>query len=84
MSKILVTGAAGFIGFHFSRRLVERGSEVVGRDSLNDSYAVQLKQYRRKELACHARFRCLKLDITRPRAQARTNHQEDQSQGLRE
>ena len=40
MSKILVTGAAGFIGFHFSRRLVECGSEVVGLDNLNDYYPV--------------------------------------------
>ena len=41
--KILVTGAAGFIGFHTVKRLVERGDEVVGLDSINDYYDVQIK-----------------------------------------
>jgi UDP-glucuronate 4-epimerase len=41
--KVLVTGAAGFIGFHLARRLVERGDEVVGLDNLNDYYDVGLK-----------------------------------------
>src|SRR5512142_689059 len=44
--KILVTGAAGFIGFHLARRLVERGDEVVGLDNLNDYYDVGLKHGR--------------------------------------
>jgi UDP-glucuronate 4-epimerase len=43
MSKTLVTGAAGFIGFHVCRRLIERGDQVVGLDNLNDYYDVQLK-----------------------------------------
>ena len=71
MSKILVTGAAGFIGFHFSRRLVERGSEVVGLDNLNDYYDVQLKQDRLKELEGRARFRFVKLDLTDRQTTAR-------------
>ena len=44
--NILVTGAAGFIGFHFCKRLLERGDMVVGLDNLNDYYSVQLKKDR--------------------------------------
>ncbi|QDU99026.1 NAD-dependent epimerase [Lignipirellula cremea] len=46
MAKILVTGAAGFIGYHVSRRLLERGDSVLGLDNLNDYYDVRLKQDR--------------------------------------
>lgn len=48
--KILVTGAAGFIGFHLCRRLADAGHEVVGIDSLNDYYDVRLKRARLAEL----------------------------------
>jgi len=48
--KILVTGAAGFIGFHVARRVLERGDEVVGLDNLNDYYDVGLKYGRLAEL----------------------------------
>jgi UDP-glucuronate 4-epimerase len=61
--KILVTGAAGFIGMHVSRRLLERGDEVVGIDNLNDYYAPQLKQDRLAELAQASGFRFERLDI---------------------
>ncbi|NDA43998.1 MAG: NAD-dependent epimerase/dehydratase family protein, partial [Gammaproteobacteria bacterium] len=44
--KILVTGAAGFIGFHVSKKLLEDGHEVVGLDNLNDYYDVNLKRAR--------------------------------------
>lgn len=44
--KYLVTGAAGFIGFHVSKRLLEAGHQVVGIDNLNDYYDVSLKQAR--------------------------------------
>jgi len=48
--KILVTGSAGFIGFHLSKRLLEKGYEVVGIDNLNDYYDVSLKLGRLEEL----------------------------------
>lgn len=44
--KFLVTGAAGFIGFHTCKRLLEAGHEVVGLDNMNDYYDVNLKQAR--------------------------------------
>lgn len=48
--KILVTGAAGFIGFHLSQNLVEKGFDVVGLDNINDYYSVDLKYARLQEL----------------------------------
>jgi UDP-glucuronate 4-epimerase len=55
--RVLVTGAAGFIGFHTSQRLLDRGFRVVGLDSLNDYYSVQLKRDRLALLEQNARFR---------------------------
>lgn len=57
MAKHLVTGAAGFIGFHTSKRLLERGDEVVGLDSVNDYYDVTLKEARLSLLAKFPGFR---------------------------
>ena len=56
MSHILVTGAAGFIGMHTSRMLLERGDSVVGIDNLNDYYSTQLKQDRLRLLEPHSEF----------------------------
>jgi len=58
-----VTGAAGFIGFHVSRYLLERGDEVVGIDNLNDYYDVSLKEARLGQLRAYSSFRFLKIDI---------------------
>ena len=64
--KILVTGAAGFIGFHVTLQLLARGDTVVGVDNLNDYYDVSLKQARLDEIAHHpqaANFKFIKLDL---------------------
>ena len=61
--KILVTGAAGFIGMTTSLRLLARGDEVVGLDNLNDYYEVSLKENRLARLTGHAGFRFVKLDV---------------------
>jgi len=60
---ILVTGAAGFIGYHVALRLLARGDTVVGLDNLNDYYDVSLKEVRLARLSSHARFRFAKLDL---------------------
>lgn len=61
--SVLVTGAAGFIGYHVTRALLERGDRVVGVDNLNDYYDVTLKQARLAELTGRAGFRFHRLDI---------------------
>ncbi len=61
--KILVTGAAGFIGFHTAQRLLARGDDVVGLDNLNEYYDPTLKQARLAELEKHERFEFVKLDL---------------------
>ena len=61
--KILVTGAAGFIGFHTATRLLARGDAVVGLDNLNDYYDVRLKYARLAQLERQAGFRFVKLDL---------------------
>jgi UDP-glucuronate 4-epimerase len=81
--KILVTGAAGFIGFHLTRRLVADGHEVVGLDNVNDYYDVELKRRRLAELGvavgeraawtapqseAHAPFRFIRGDLQNAQA----------------
>ncbi|HEY2682956.1 MAG TPA: NAD-dependent epimerase [Steroidobacteraceae bacterium] len=61
--RILVTGAAGFIGYFVSQALLERGDEVVGLDNLNSYYDPRLKQSRLELLQKHKNFRFEKLDI---------------------
>lgn len=63
MSRFLVTGAAGFIGFHLTRKLLARGDQVVGLDNVNDYYRVQLKRDRLAQLIGQDGFEFHELDI---------------------
>ena len=71
MSKILVTGAAGFIGFHLAHRLLARGKQVLGLDNLNDYYDVSLKQARLAVLEGQDGFRFECCDLADRQAIAR-------------
>ena len=70
MRKVLVTGAAGFIGFHLSRRLLANGDRVVGFDNVNDYYDVNLKLARLGQLEGHPRFRFIRGELADRRAMA--------------
>jgi UDP-glucuronate 4-epimerase len=63
MAKILVTGSAGFIGFHLSKRLLERGDQVIGLDNLNDYYDITLKEARLAQLKGMDNFQFVQLDL---------------------
>jgi UDP-glucuronate 4-epimerase len=63
MPRYLVTGAAGFIGFHTARRLLERGEQVIGLDNLNDYYDVELKRARLAQLTSQRAFRFHQRDL---------------------
>src|SRR5215467_13331834 len=61
--RILVTGTAGFIGYHTAARLLDRGHDVIGLDNLNPYYDVSLKESRLARLKERARFRFIKVDL---------------------
>jgi UDP-glucuronate 4-epimerase len=62
-SRIIVTGAAGFIGFHLCRKLLGRGDEVIGIDNVNAYYDVKLKEARLDQLFKAPGFRWHKHDL---------------------
>lgn len=62
--KILVTGSAGFIGFHLASRLLERGDEVIGLDNFNPYYDPALKEARERRLAASPGYRGVRLDLS--------------------
>ncbi len=63
---IIITGAAGFIGFHLSKRLLESGKKVIGIDNINDYYDVKLKRARLDILEQEPNFTFYKADISKP------------------
>ena len=64
MAPILLTGAAGFIGFHTAKALLARGGSVVGLDNVNDYYDVSLKEARLAQLAADQRFSFVRADLS--------------------
>lgn len=69
LSKVyLVTGAAGFIGYYLSKRLLDQGCQVIGIDNLNDYYDVKLKQTRLDQLLPYSNFEFVKVDISEKEA----------------
>ncbi len=68
MNKILVTGCAGFIGFHLVRRLIDEGETVLGLDNLNEYYDIKLKLDRLALLEKHESFNFTKLCLRNPKA----------------
>jgi UDP-glucuronate 4-epimerase len=63
MANLLVTGVAGFVGFHLCQRLLDRGDTIIGIDNLNNYYDVSLKQARLEQLKNRSGFSFKKLDL---------------------
>jgi len=63
MNKCLVTGAAGFIGFHLCKKLLQNDNEIIGIDNLNDYYDVNLKIDRLKQIEGNKNFKFYKIDL---------------------
>ena len=61
--KILLTGAAGFIGMHCAERLLARGDWVIGVDNLNDYYDVSLKESRLARISSHGNFSMHRISV---------------------
>ena len=77
MGKIILTGAAGFIGYHASKKLLEANHTVIGIDNLNDYYDVSLKQSRLDILLKYRNFIFVKFDISSPLKNIMKKHKPD-------
>jgi UDP-glucuronate 4-epimerase len=80
--KVLVTGCAGFIGFHVTQALLARGDSVVGLDSLNNYYDVRLKQARLSRLQDRPGFGFHQLDVSDKEAVGRLIADNDDIAGI--
>src|SRR5262245_15366243 len=63
MPPVLITGSAGFIGFHLAKRYLDEGKAVVGLDNINDYYDVSLKNARLDELRKYEQFSFARVDL---------------------
>ena len=63
--KLLITGVAGFIGFHLSKNLLDSGFEIYGIDNINDYYDINLKSDRLNQLKEYPNFHFSKIDISK-------------------
>ncbi len=63
MNKVLITGIAGFIGYHTAKKLLEKGHQIIGIDNINNSYDIKLKEYRLSKLKLYQNFTFYKQDI---------------------
>ena len=77
--NFFITGVAGFIGFHLSRRILRMGHRVIGVDNINDYYDVRLKRARLKKLQNFPHFRFYKVDIAKQRAMEKLTKQLNQT-----
>lgn len=78
----VVTGAAGFVGYHLSRALLERGAQVLGVDNFDPYYSLDLKRARVAELGKHSGFRMLEADIGRAQTVAAIQQAAGQIEGI--
>ena len=65
-NKVIISGSAGFIGFHLAKKLINMGFEVIGVDSLNDAYDVRLKNLRLSELSNNKNYEFHELNLSNP------------------
>ena len=80
--KILVTGAAGFIGYHTVEALLKRGERVIGVDNFNNYYDVSLKEARLSRLQGHSGFEMHRIDISDPSAMEQLAHENQDIDGI--